>query len=155
MILTNDPGQNLQMVKLLCLRAFPGQQVLAEISAAQAILESRLSGIPSLLASKYNNLFGIKGTGTHKPPSTWLETQEYSNHSGWLDVQQGFAWNNCVEDSIQQHSELLNHPRYLRVKEAKDFCTAAQALVDAGYATDPSYARQLVKIQIQYLGDMK
>ncbi len=154
MILTNDSAQNLQLIKLLSLRAFPENQVLAEITAAQAILESRLHGVPSKLAKDYNNLFGIKGLGTHKPAQILMNTQEHSNSQGWFEVHTGFAWNNTLEDSLEQHGRLLNLPRYKRVKEAADFVTAAKMLVACGYATDPGYANKLIKIKLQYLGDM-
>ncbi len=102
MILTNDPKQNLQMIKLIALRSFPNDIIRAQLTAAQAILESNLLGKPSILASKYNNLFGIKGRGNHKPPSYLLETQEHSDKEGWHEVHALFAWNDSLEESFDQ-----------------------------------------------------
>jgi len=154
MLLLDDPKQNIQTIKLLALRAFDGNVIRAQLCVAQAILESRLNRDPSKLAKDYNNLFGIKGTGTHKPPSIFFDTQEHSNSQGWFEVHTGFAWNNCLEDSIEQYKTLLDLPRYKSTREAKSFVDAAQGLISGGYATDPGYARKLIKICGLYLQDM-
>lgn len=156
MILTNDIKQNLQAIKLLCLRLHDPDLVLARLTAAQAILESRLLGIPSKLAKDYNNLFGIKGKGTNTPESIIFKTKEQTS-KGWIEIPQAFAWNKSLEDSLAQHKKLLNRPRYAPVLAAcylKSFDRAAKALVICGYATDSKYAEKLIGINRDYLQDM-
>jgi flagellum-specific peptidoglycan hydrolase FlgJ len=116
--------------------AYPHNPVLAQLTATQAVLESGLNGHPSQLASKYNNLFGIKGNGTNG--SVNLPTHEYIN-GRTVRVNANFAHNNSIADSFTQHQKLLSNSRYKNVAAAKSFPEAAQAIKDAGYATDKNY----------------
>lgn len=122
---------------------------MANISTSQAILESRLNGTPSQLASKYNNLYGIKGVGTQG--SVTLPTQEYINGQ-MVTVPQPFAVFGSPKESMEAHKRLLENPRYKGVNDATDFASAASALHQAGYATDPNYAKSLIAINNQYNG---
>jgi flagellum-specific peptidoglycan hydrolase FlgJ len=146
---------NITLIKKLALQTYQGNQVLANLTTAQAILESNLLGSkPSQLAFKYNNLFGIKGSGTKG--SVTLMTTEYRNGEKIEEPHQ-FAWNISVEDSIKQRQNLFEHgtsdnpARYYKVLKATTFEEAAKAVKDAGYATDPTYTKQLINIYNKYL----
>lgn len=154
MNLTNDPQTNLKMIKQCSLEIYPNNVVLAQLTAAQAILESRLLSDPSELALKYNNLFGIKGLGTAKTPSVVLPTHEYNPRDGWEEVQERFASNLNLEDSLKQHKLLLELPRYKAVQQAKSFSEAAREVYIAGYATDYRYPSELIAIKLYHLQDM-
>lgn len=125
--------------------------ILASISISQACLESDWGR--STLAKKYHNYFGIKG-GT--PPNTVsLETKEFIAGK-WVKKKANFVVYANLEESMLAHAKLLtqgttwNTQQYQEVIDTKDFQTAAQALVKAGYATDPDYARKIVDLIRQY-----
>lgn len=121
--------------------------VLGTVAAAQAILESNLSGKPSGLA-RQNNLFGIKGKGT--AGSSEMMTKE-QGADGLYSTKAGFAKNATLEDSYLQHKALMDKPRYKAVREATTVEEAIDALGKSGYATDKNYAKKLKAIYNQYL----
>lgn len=114
--------------------------VLTSITVSQAILESA-----SGRSAPGNNLFGIKGNGQE------LETKEFVNGE-WIAIKDGFRVYNSWSESVRDHSDfLLENSRYTRAgffdrcKEL-DYKGAAQALQNAGYATDPHYASKLIQL---------
>jgi flagellum-specific peptidoglycan hydrolase FlgJ len=115
--------------------------VLARIAVAQVQQESGIIKGASELASKHNNLFGIKGTGT--AGSVRVKTHEYVKGKK-VYIMDNFAKNASLEDSFAQHRQLLNKPRYSSVVNAITFQDAAQALYDSGYCTDPNYPANLL-----------
>ena len=163
MNLTDDVEQNIELVISASRNCYPDHPVLADLTAAQAILESRLAGRPSRLAVEFNNLFGIKGEGTGKiidgklKSKVLLPTKEYSPAHGYEEVDQGFAVNASIEDSILQHKELFengtrdNPDRYRNLFTAKTFNEAAHMVQEDGYATDASYANKLLTIYNMYV----
>lgn len=113
-------------------------KIPASVILAQAIFES--SSGTSALAKKANNHFGIKC------------------HVGWegdTTRQHDDTLNECfrsyrnIEDSYTDHSLFLTtRPRYadlfkLSVNDYKSWCIG---LKNAGYATSPNYAIQLIKL---------
>lgn len=120
--------------------------VLSSITIAQAILESDWGS--SQLASQYHNLFGIKGTGAD---SKELATKEYVNGK-WIVIRGRFKVYDSWDASIKDHTQLMlngtdtNKQNYSQVTGAKDYQTAAHALQQAGYATDPDYAKKLISV---------
>ncbi|NNK80603.1 MAG: LysM peptidoglycan-binding domain-containing protein, partial [Flavobacteriales bacterium] len=106
------------------------------ITLAQGILES--GNGKSTLSRQANNHFGIKchgwdGPGVFKDDDKKNECfRKYRN----------------VEDSFIDHSEFLKKSRYqfLYELDIKDYKSWAKGLKKAGYATDPSYAKRLIKI---------
>ncbi|PBQ30748.1 hypothetical protein CNR22_02815 [Sphingobacteriaceae bacterium] len=113
-------------------------KIPASVILAQAIFES--SSGTSMLAKKSNNHFGIKC------------------HAGWSGdtiVKHDDELNECfrsyatTEDSYKDHSLfLISRPRYaelfkLSVYDYKSWC---MGLKNAGYATSPTYAYQLIKL---------
>ncbi|MFK4568310.1 glycoside hydrolase family 73 protein [Enterococcus sp. UD-01] len=125
--------------------------VLPSIIIGQAILESNWG--QSTLASKYNNLFGIKAYGDQKKVN--LETKEYINEE-WIVIQGDFRVYDTWEESMNDHTRLFvngvtwNPRLYERVLLAKNYKEAAQALQDAGYATDPTYAEKVIHVIESY-----
>ncbi len=123
-------------------------RVRVQVCVAQAILESRILSTPSKLATQCNNLFGIKGKGT--AGSVKMTTWEVMDGDK-VEVLEFFSKNETLEDSFQQHFNLLHRPRYARVLEAPDYIAASRALVSCGYATDPEYAVKLITIIGKYI----
>ncbi|EPH95314.1 MULTISPECIES: glycoside hydrolase family 73 protein [unclassified Enterococcus] len=124
-----------------------GYGVLPSIILGQAILESDWGN--STLASKYNNLFGIKAYGSQNKVN--LETKEFVNEE-WITIQGDFRVYDSWEDSMNDHTQLFvqgvdwNPALYERVLTAANYQEAAQALQDAGYATDPTYAQKIIHV---------
>lgn len=138
--------------------------VLPSITIAQGALESAwgLSG----LTINANNLFGIKASSDWKGPVYNVITKEYSkpvyDSNGkliqadfWYEVIAPFRkYNNWLE-SIRDHGEFFTGTEwrknnYKNVVGEKDYRKAAQALKDAGYATDPDYPQKLISIIENY-----
>lgn len=124
-----------------------GYGVLPSIILGQAILESNWG--KSTLGSKYNNLFGIKAYGDQKKVS--LETKEFVNEE-WITIQGDFKVYDSWEQSMDDHTQLFvqgvdwNPALYEKVITATNYQEAAQALQDAGYATDPGYAQKIIQV---------
>lgn len=124
-----------------------GYGVLPSIILGQAILESNWG--KSTLASKYNNLFGIKAYGDQKKVS--LETKEFVNEE-WITIQGDFKVYDSWEQSMDDHTQLFvqgvdwNPALYEKVITATNYQEAAQALQEAGYATDPGYAKKIIQV---------
>lgn len=124
-----------------------GYGVLPSIILGQAILESNWG--KSTLASKYNNLFGIKAYGDQKKVS--LETKEFVNEE-WITIQGNFKVYDSWEQSMDDHTQLFvqgvdwNPALYEKVITATNYQEAAQALQEAGYATDPGYAQKIIQV---------
>lgn len=124
-----------------------GYGVLPSIILGQAILESNWG--KSTLAGKYNNLFGIKAYGDQKKVS--LETKEFVNEE-WITIQGDFKVYDSWEQSMDDHTQLFvqgvdwNPALYEKVITATNYQEAAQALQEAGYATDPGYAQKIIQV---------
>lgn len=125
--------------------------VLPSITLGQAILESDWGR--SELASKYNNLFGIKAYGNQ--PKITLSTKEYVNEQ-WITIQGDFKVYQSFEESMDDHAQLFIHGvdwdpnKYQPVLQAQNFEQAADALQQAGYATDPTYAEKIKQVIIAH-----
>ena len=112
-------------------------KIPASITLAQGILESGDGN--SELAKKSNNHFGIK---CH---SDWEGERVYHNDDKKNEC---FRKYNKVRDSYDDHSEFLLRPRYASLFEyaLTDYKSWAKGLKKAGYATNPNYAKHLIKI---------
>lgn len=115
---------------------------------AQAALESgwgqrqirRENGEPSY------NLFGVKASGNWKGPVTEITTTEYENGEA-KKVKAKFRVYSSYLEALSDYVGLLTrNPRYAAVTTAASAEQGAQALQDAGYATDPHYARKLTSM---------
>ncbi len=125
-----------------------GTGLFPSIALAQAALESRFG--QSILANRYNNLFGIKA----RPGDLYvtLPTWEVINGRN-VTVRERFAVYESFADSFRQRLRFLKaNPRYTKwgVFSARDYRAQARALQAAGYATDPKYATKLISLVQTY-----
>jgi LysM repeat protein len=123
--------------------------VPASVTIAQAIHESDW-GI-SKLAREANNYFGIKATGKSAADVYWIATWEVVDGEDVM-VQAPFQAYQSLDDSFADHGRFfLRNPRYAAARlVANDPRRFAQAIADAGYATDPAYAAKLIRLMDQY-----
>lgn len=121
-----------------------GYGILPSIILGQAILESDWG--QSELASRYYNLFGIKAYGHQKKIK--LDTKEFVNEQ-WITIKGDFRVYDSWTESMDDHTMLFvngvtwNPQKYEGVLTASDYAEAADALQEAGYATDPTYATKI------------
>ncbi|ADO48959.1 flagellar assembly peptidoglycan hydrolase FlgJ [[Enterobacter] lignolyticus] len=122
---------------------------------AQAALESgwgqrqirRENGEPSF------NLFGVKASADWKGKVAEITTTEYENGEA-KKVKARFRVYSSYLEALSDYVGLLTrNPRYAAVTAAATAEQGAQALQNAGYATDPNYARKLTSM-IQQLKSM-
>lgn len=118
--------------------------ILASITIAQAIIESGWGR--SGLVSKYRNFFGVKAHNWNGKTIT-MKTAEYKSNGEKYYIDAEFRVYEFVEESIIDHGKFLVENRRYRengVFSAKDYIEQAHALLKAGYATSPEYAKQLI-----------
>jgi flagellum-specific peptidoglycan hydrolase FlgJ len=108
----------------------------ASITLAQGILESRNG--QSELTQKSNNHFGIK---CH----SWKGKKVYADDDKKNEC---FRKYKNANQSFEDHSQFLLRKRYASLFELKksDYKGWARGLRKAGYATDPAYAKLLIKL---------
>ncbi|MDN6639636.1 MAG: glycoside hydrolase family 73 protein [Tetragenococcus sp.] len=128
-----------------------GYGILPSIIIGQAILESNWGS--SQLAHEYNNLFGIKAYGDQDKVN--LETKEYVNEQ-WVTIKGEFRVYNSWEESMDDHTMLFvngvdwDPQMYEDVLTAQNYQEAADALQEAGYATDPGYSDKIKDVIERY-----
>ncbi len=121
----------------------------ATIKLAQALVES--SGGRSVLATRANNHFGIK-CKSYWTGKRYFYTDDDRDSDGNL-VPSCFRMYESVESSYMDHSEFLTQSeRYAQLFEIdkSDYKSWAEGLLKCGYATDPGYARKLVRVIERY-----
>jgi flagellum-specific peptidoglycan hydrolase FlgJ len=124
-----------------------GYGILPSIVIGQAILESNWGN--SQLSKEYNNLFGIKAYGDQNKVT--LDTQEFVNEQ-WITIKGDFRVYNSWEESMDDHTMLFvngvdwSPEKYEKVLTAPNYEVAADALQEAGYATDPGYAAKIKEV---------
>lgn len=116
--------------------------VPASITMAQALVESRC-GL-SKLAKNNNNFFGIK-CFSKKCPKGHCTNATDDHHKDF------FRKYPHANKSFRHHSEILTRGRYKNLsKHGKDYTAWAKGLKKAGYATDKTYDKKLIKIIKEY-----
>lgn len=128
--------------KQLAIGQMRKHNIPASITMAQALLESA-AGM-STLAQKGNNHFGIKCHNDWTGPYI-IKTDDAPNER--------FRKYAFVEDSYEDHSVFLaTRRRYesLFKLPITDYVAWARGLKAAGYATNPKYAEQLIRIIEDY-----
>ncbi len=114
----------------------------ASISMAQGLLES--DGGSSMLATRNNNHFGIKCFSRSCKKGHCSNFSDDS-HKDFFRIY-GSAW-----ESWRAHSKLLANGKYKVLKKyGKDYKAWARGLKRLGYATDPNYANNLIRIIQKY-----
>ncbi len=134
------------------------ENILASVTLGQAVYESGW-GMFSISVGACN-LFGIKAfetwDGTVYDYTSSLLYSSYDDYllsAGISHVNTYSAWrahDNWAE-SVKTHSQLLvESSRYAAAVGEKNYKTAIQAIVDAGYCTDKNYVQNVCKIIEQY-----
>ncbi len=136
----------IENVKPGAIAGWKSNQILPSITVAQAILESNWGR--SELATKANNLFGIKGD--RDGYAFFINTKEFID-GDMQTVRTHFRWYNEQADSLKDHAGFFTSTEwrtdnYKEVIGETDFKKAAEALEESGYATDPLYAEKLIDI---------
>ena len=136
-----NPAKFIDAISNACIESYKKYNILPSLIMAQAALESGWG--------KYaigNNLFGVKAFDdwTGKKKKVW--TTEYDSNGNSYRVEAWFRDYDSVDESIEDHAQVLLHPRYDRVRQAKNYKEATQAVKDCGYATDPNYPQLLNSI---------
>ncbi|WP_058913969.1 flagellar assembly peptidoglycan hydrolase FlgJ [Entomohabitans teleogrylli] len=99
------------------------------------------------------NLFGIKASGNWQGDVTDITTTEYENGIA-RKTTASFRVYHSYQEALTDYVRLLTgNPRYAAVAGAASAEQGARALQEAGYATDPNYARKLT-VMIQQLKGM-
>jgi len=127
--------------------------VPAQFILGQAALESGWGRreIKGADGSASNNLFGIKATGGWKGGTVEAVTTEYVGGVARKVTEKFRAYASHAE-SFADYARLIgNNPRYAASLKAGDAGQFAQSLQQAGYATDPNYAKKLTSVIAQTL----
>lgn len=117
-------------------------KILPSVAIAQAALESAWG--TSGLATKYNNLFGIKGSygGNAANMATW---EVYGGVR--YDIKANFRAYPDWATSIKDYGVFLNvNSRYKKALGLTSYKDQIKAIHDAGYATDPDYQKKIISI---------
>lgn len=122
--------------------------VPASVTLAQAILET---GWGKSSIGNAKNLFGIKGTGP--AGKTVVSTQECYDGT-YVTIKDGFRMYHNWQESIDDHAKLVSNGRYKAAWDAfqanHDADAFARGIHQAGYATSPTYASNLISLMKQY-----
>lgn len=128
--------------------------VYASVMMAQAMLESGYG--QSELASKHNNLFGIKAGPGYTGKKVLYWTKEFINGQ-WYTVQDYFRHYDDLESSFIDNASIIrngtswDHSYYKGAwKENCNSYRDATQWLQGRYATDPTYASKLNRIIEQY-----
>ncbi|NFV47514.1 hypothetical protein FDJ70_07485, partial [Clostridium botulinum] len=124
-------------------------KIFASVTIAQAILESGWG--ESNLASKYNNLFGIKALRDWTGETVILDTKEYTQ-DGIITVKQPFRIYKNWAESILDHALFLKKEWYTEagVFTATNCKEQIQAIFNGGYTTDFNYIDKILKLISDY-----
>jgi flagellum-specific peptidoglycan hydrolase FlgJ len=125
--------------------------VPASVTVAQAILESDWGR--SQLSQSARNYFGIKALGgLGNDGVVWMSTGEFDSEGQAYTTTSPFRAYRSLTDSLIDHDLMLSKSqRYASAMQAAhDPRQFAQALADAGYATDPEYATKLIALMDRY-----
>lgn len=146
-----DPGdlsKPPQNASELAARAAPAAQragLPVEVMAAIAGNESGFGDNASLLARKYHNWFGVKGSGDagQTPP---LHTWEVINGKR-VEIMDRFAAYTSDEAAFEAFAKQFSTGRYQKAADAYrksgNPVDYLQGIFDAGYATDPDWVKKI------------
>ena len=138
-----NAAEFLNKIAALCQADYKKHKILPSLSIAQAFLES---GIGTSDLFMYGSAaFGIKASGGWTGKVFRKSSREVFNGTTVFQESDFRAYNNLAE-SVEDHGEFLQKPRYKAVVGETDFAKAAAAIKAAGYATDPEYVAKLTKI---------
>ena len=131
-----DRKEFIASVSGVCVDSTLFTNIFPSVVIAQACIES--SNGNSILTTKYNNYFGIKGKGV------WLNTPNDAQKRSQFRV---YA---LPILSFWDHRKLLLTPFYKKVIQASTWKEQCIALGQSGYAESPIYAQTLINLINQY-----
>jgi len=117
--------------------------VLTSITVAQALIES---GWGKHHIGAANNYFGIKDQlkDEWNGPSVEVPTKEWSKDRGYYTVIAKFRAYPSMDASFVDHANFLVRNQRYKDCFGQDYKGFAEGLQNAGYATDPEYAKKLI-----------
>lgn len=140
-----NPNKFIEVVCTGAVAAHKKYSILPSLTMAQAALESGWGK-----SAIGNNLFGIKAFDDWKGKKKKVWTTEYDSNGNSYKIEAWFRDYDSVDESLEDHAKVLSTSRYQKVREAKNYKEATQAVKDCGYATDPNYPKLLNQIIEQY-----
>lgn len=137
----------IEIVKDGAIAGWYAGKILPSVTIAQACLESGWG--TSELATKANNLFGIKASKDWTGESYTVKTAEYDSNGKKYYINAAFRKYRSWQDSIVDHARFFHTPawredNYRAVIGEVDYRKACKSLQSAGYATSKIYADQLM-----------
>lgn len=129
-------------------------KILPSVTIAQACLESGWG--TSELATKANNLFGIKAKDDWKGESYTVRTAEYDKNNKKFYIDAAFRKYRNWQTSLVDHAKFFHegwregHYTSHGVIGQIDYKKACRGLQSAGYATSQEYASQLIGLIEMY-----
>jgi LysM repeat protein len=125
-------------------------RVPVSVITAQAIHESYWG--TSKLAREANNYFGIKARNGQGSAGVYMmDAWEVIGGENVVVPESFRAYNNPAESFVDHGLFFIQNSRYHGAfRYSNDPRAFAQAIADAGYATDPAYAPKLIGIMDQY-----
>jgi len=131
------------------LQASQASGVPAQLMLGQAALESGWGKREIRMAdgSNSHNIFGIKANADWRGKVAEVITTEYDKGLAYQQPEKFRAYSSYAEAFRDYANLISNNPRYADVlKHAGDAAGMAQAVQQAGYATDPKYADKLLRV---------
>ncbi|WP_304576660.1 C39 family peptidase [Romboutsia ilealis] len=126
------------------LETFKTHNLLPSVTIAQSVGESGW-GPSSGLATKGNNLFGIKTGSKWTGKSYSAKTGEFLNGKN-VTITDSFRAYDSMADSVIDRANFLSGSRYKAMMSKNTPKEQFQAMKDGGYATDPNYVSKMMKI---------
>ena len=142
----NSPAEFINTLKPYAEKAAQALNVNADVLLAQAALETGWGKhvIHTQTGANSFNLFNIKADERWQGASVNVSTLEYRQGIAKQERADFRRYDNYAESFADYVSFLQSNPRYRQALEAGvDSSAYAEALQDAGYATDPAYAEKI------------
>ena len=111
---------------------------------AQAIVESGWG--ESVLASKYNNYFGLKCGSSWKGSSVNMATREEYKPGVVTNIRDNFRTYEDFDAGIRGYFEFINYSRYANLKGVTNPREYCEKIKSDGYATSSSYVDTLMRV---------
>ncbi len=125
------------------------KKVLPSICIAQAALETGWG--TSTLMTKANAYFGIKATSDWKGKVFNSKTSECYDGSTYINITACFRAYNSVAESVSDYYDLITGlSRYAGAVNEKNAEKCITAIKNGGYATSPTYIKNVMSIVNQY-----
>lgn len=149
----NDKDVFIDKVKDGAIAGWHEGRILPSVTIAQAILESGWG--KSELATKANNLFGIKASKDWTGDKYTVRTAEYDKNNNKYFINADFRKYRNWSESLIDHAKFFQSTdwrknNYKAVIGETDCKKACKGLQSAGYATSKIYADQLIGLIDMY-----